>query len=190
MVPSFHKFAAHLLLLPRPGNLGDLELVDNSTTVPRFNGDENRRGEEADSTSGSPSDQSAHLHRSTISGIRHGPEGTVRARVRTKTLRKDWKGWTFRLEWMESGLRKCRWFLPLQLAPKIDPVNGVQEVAGSNPVAPTSQGSPQQEVAASHLFAVRDPFAAILAADRLLLGPFVTSRRQARLAARARAGPG
>ena len=33
--------------------------------------------------------------------------------------------------------------------PAIGRLNGVQEVGGSNPLAPTSQGSPQQEVVAS-----------------------------------------
>ena len=66
--------------------------------------------------------------------------GTVRARMKKEMPEKDWKPWTFPLQWLKSGLRKCRWFLPLQPTLKTDPVNGVQEVAGSNPVAPTMQG--------------------------------------------------
>jgi hypothetical protein len=45
-----------------------------------------------------------------------GVAGTLRACMAQKTPVNDWKPWTFRPQWAESGRRKCRWLLSLRRA--------------------------------------------------------------------------
>jgi hypothetical protein len=74
--------------------------------------------------------------------------GTVRARMKKETPEKDWKPWTFPVQWWKSGSRKCRWFQSLQPALVLAALNGVQEVTCFNPFTPTSLGESRQRVPA------------------------------------------